>query len=104
MSRDKQIDEMARTMCFQRESCPAKSCIKVNCEKTWLAEALYNAGYRKKSDVALEVIREVVNIFKITNTLKRFDSRFGRERWSFDKEKYKKGIAELKKKYESEVK
>lgn len=57
--RDKQIEEMARAMCL-REHCPVKSCIKVNCEKTWLAEALYNAGYRKASDVAREIFEEVM--------------------------------------------
>lgn len=47
--REKQIEEMAKTMCFQSESCRVKSCTEVNCEKTWLAEKLYNAGYRKQS-------------------------------------------------------
>lgn len=62
MSRDKQIEEMARTMCFQSESCTAESCTKVNCEKTWLAENLYNAGYRKASDVAEEIFAEIGEI------------------------------------------
>ena len=51
MSRDKQIEEMAKTMCFQADSCTVKSCLQVNCEKTWLAEALYNAGYRKAEEI-----------------------------------------------------
>lgn len=52
---DKQIEEMARAMCFQRESCAVTSCTKVNCETTWLAENLYNAGYRKASEVITEI-------------------------------------------------
>ena len=67
-----------------------------------IAENLYNAGYRRASDVALEVIREVIGIFMISDTMKHIDTLSKKERWSFDKEKYKKGIAELKKKYERE--
>lgn len=55
MNRNKKIDEMARAMCLQREHCTAKSCTGVNCETTWLAKALYNAGYRKASDIFEEI-------------------------------------------------
>ena len=61
MDKQKQIEEMAKTMCFQRDSCPVKSCIGVNCEKTWLAEALYNAGYRKIPEGAVVLTREAYN-------------------------------------------
>ena len=70
MNRDKQIDEMARTMCFQRESCTVKSCTKVNCEKTWLAENLYNAGYRKSTDLAREIFEEIEDVL---NNIGYFD-------------------------------
>ena len=63
MNRDKQIDEMARAMCFQRESCTAQSCTKVNCETTWLAENLYNAGYRKSTDLAREIFEEIEDCY-----------------------------------------
>lgn len=59
MNGNKQIEEMARTMCFQRESCTAKSCTRVNCETTWLAEKLYNADYRKTSDVTREIFKDI---------------------------------------------
>jgi hypothetical protein len=62
MNRDKQIDEMAKVMCFQADSCTVKSCVQVNCEKTWLAENLYNAGYRKASEVAREIFEEIEKI------------------------------------------
>lgn len=45
---NKQIDEMSRAMCFDSEHCNVKSCVAVNCEETWSAERLYNAGYRKQ--------------------------------------------------------
>lgn len=58
-NRDKQIEEMARAMCFQRESCTVTSCTRVNCETTWLAENLYNRNYRKASEVAREIFAEI---------------------------------------------
>lgn len=45
---NKQIEEMAKVMCHQ-ENCEG-NCIERNCEMTWYAEALYNAGYRKVND------------------------------------------------------
>ena len=84
MNKEKQIEEMARAMCFQRDSCTVKSCTKVNCEKTWLAENLYNAGYRKASEVALEVISKIEQNFEIG---------YG------EVLEFRKFLAELKKKY-----
>lgn len=46
--REQIINEISRDMCFFAEDCLSKnSCTALNCEKTWLAEKLYNAGYRK---------------------------------------------------------
>ena len=56
--KEKQITEMAKTMCFQANSCTVKSCVQVNCEKTWLAENLYNAGYRKLPEDSVVLSRE----------------------------------------------
>ena len=47
LSKEEQIEEMSRAMCF-RNTCDVKSCLAVNCETTWAALALYNAGYRKR--------------------------------------------------------
>lgn len=98
--RDKQIEEMQNDLIAI-----SKSPIMIDGLEHWsdaIAEELYNAGYRKASDVALEVIREVIGIFRISDSKKHIDLRSETERWSFDKEKFRKGIAELKKKYESE--
>ncbi len=50
MNREEYIDEMSRTMCFNSHTCNVESCTKVNCETTWLAEKLYDAGYRKVTE------------------------------------------------------
>ena len=89
MERNRQINDMARAMCFQRESCTAKSCINVNCEKTWLAEALYNAGYRKASDVAREIFEEIES--ELLNDITDYHGCYSV--W------YQNKFAELKKKY-----
>ena len=53
MSKEKQIEEMAEIICQNTE-----------CDTTWnevygSANALYNAGYRKASEVAKEVLDEL---------------------------------------------
>ena len=49
MNKYNQIDEMSKAMCFSSEHCTVASCVQVNCETTWLATSLYNAGYRKQN-------------------------------------------------------
>ena len=44
MSREKQIEEIARTLC--ENGC--KECTQTLCADWYKAEALYNAGYRKQ--------------------------------------------------------
>ena len=51
---NKQIDEMSRAMCFGSEHCNVKSCVSVNCEETWSAKKLYNAGYRKQEWISVD--------------------------------------------------
>ena len=65
--KEKQITEMAKTMCFQANSCTVKSCVQVNCEKTWLAENLYNAGYRKFPEDSVVISRDNYNRLKKDN-------------------------------------
>ena len=50
MSKEKQIEEMARTLCGEKEhSC--KECDSFDLCEFWLeASTLYNAGYRKQSE------------------------------------------------------
>ena len=57
MSRDKQISEMTKDLCdIQCNGMRCNVC-ETGCEHRMLAEALYNAGYRKASDVAEDIIR-----------------------------------------------
>jgi hypothetical protein len=62
MSIDKQIEEMAkdvtRSICWCNEEIPTVDCIGT-------AITLYNKGYRKASDVALEVIKKVEQILTV---------------------------------------
>ena len=59
MSKDKQIEEIAKAMCG---GCPDnKECIHCLCADWYRAEALYNAGYRKQSEVAMEIIGEILS-------------------------------------------
>lgn len=64
MSKEKQIEEMARTMCIAGEICTTYSCIKMNCTKARYAEKLYNAGYRKAAEVAREIFEEIESEIK----------------------------------------
>ena len=91
MSRDKQIEEMA--LALSEGGCGKEcDCIqgdKFNCHLLYSASVLYNAGYRKASDVAREIFEELEAMPK-------------------DQPSYvlyvflTKKIADLKKKYESE--
>ena len=59
MDREKQIEEIAKVMCG---GCPDnKECIHCLCADWYRAEALYNAGYRKQSEVAMEIIGEILS-------------------------------------------
>lgn len=67
MSRDKQIREMeqigSKHPC-DREDC--SKCLAMNrrCNDFLFAERLYNAGYRKASDLAEEIFAEIEETFK----------------------------------------
>ena len=49
MSREKQIEEMARTMCGEKEH-TCQECDSYGCEFWIESSVLYNAGYRKQSE------------------------------------------------------
>ena len=59
MSGEKQINEMARVMANGRFIEPDRNQILLFAGE---AEALYNAGYRKQSEVAKEIFEEIDNI------------------------------------------
>lgn len=64
MSRDKQIEEMAKHCHFQEEGkCliledEAEEC-DTKCDMCEFAKRLYNAGYRKSTDLAEEIFAEI---------------------------------------------
>ena len=83
MSRDKQIEEMVKTL----STC---ECDCLNCKScySWeLCEALYNAGYRKASDI-FEEIEKAITAKIIINGKIIYDPLIS--------------LAELKNKYERE--
>ena len=58
--REKQIEEIAKVMCG---GCPDnKECMRCLCADWYKAQFIYNAGYRKQSDVAKEIFEEIDNI------------------------------------------
>ena len=50
MSKEKQIEEMARVLCGMASSCDKCMFKKGNCYEYNEAEEIYNAGYRKQSE------------------------------------------------------
>lgn len=68
MSRDKQIEEMAKEICSEYDCIiPCHRCAYYgyeNCRDVKSAEKLYNAGYRKASDLAEEIFAEIDEIFE----------------------------------------
>ena len=69
MSRDKQIEEMAKAICSEYDCViPCQSCAYygyANCRDVKSAEKLYNAGYRKSTDLAEEIFAEIEKIFGV---------------------------------------
>ena len=61
---EKQIEEMTKDLCdIQCKGMKCNVCDSYGCEYRMQAEALYNAGYRKASEVAEEIFAEI-NEFK----------------------------------------
>ena len=120
MSKDKQIEEMAKVMLEASTNANVEPVLEMegkevvlgdNATKVinnileqafipFLAEVLYNAGYRKASDIARKIFWE------IERTLDNYHSAccpIGEiETYSYYEGGLEKAIAELKKKYESE--
>ena len=67
-------------------------------EEDWqsLAEAVYNAGYRKQKEVAREIFEEIERLTPKKFTEKSQDFEFG---YALAIQQIKNKIAELKKKY-----
>ena len=110
MSREKQIEEMAKLLCSTCAETNEEDCEKFEgvcgiCDAT----RLYNAGYRKASDVAEEIFGEIERAF-----FKHYDEQVtyssptlpyhSREAVGFSLNVLFMGIEELKKKYTEEGK
>ena len=50
MSKEKQIEEMAKIFCGMKNGCDGCMWDKVHCNERNYAEEIYNAGYRKQSE------------------------------------------------------
>lgn len=61
MSRDKQIEEMAKAL----NGCTANCTDDCGCSEMEHAEVLYNAGYRKSTDVAEEIFAEIDKLLAV---------------------------------------
>lgn len=70
MSKEKQIEEMAKALTkYEKVLCerlPKDKCLltsaihaQVSCDYCKIAEFLYNAGYRKQSEVAREIFEDI---------------------------------------------
>ena len=57
MSKEKQIEEMAKIFCGMKNSCDECMWNKVHCNERNYAEEIYNAGYRKQKEDNAEVVR-----------------------------------------------
>ena len=64
MSKEKQIEEMAKDLCDIE--CKGMKCnvCDYGCEYRMLAEALHNAGYRKQSEVITEFAEKLKKYYR----------------------------------------
>lgn len=59
MSKEKQIEGMAKILCGMKNGCDGCMWDKVHCNERNYAEEIYNAGYRKATEVAEEIFSEI---------------------------------------------
>ena len=101
MNRDKQIDEMAKDI----EQARIKATDTTNSMNYgfggWYAKELYNAGYRKASEIVGEIIKDLVN-FADDNKKQMLIN--GHSIWFINADDVTEFIAELKKKFTEEMK
>ena len=117
--RDRQIEEMVRTVCIQMRDYPKLTCKKCKadnrstnayCRIQFEMERLYNAGYRKvesvtfmggiveqmRAEVAREIFEEIETILR---TLDKQHMLCGNPKQAWGVRSVETKIAELKKKY-----
>ena len=58
-TREEQIEEMAKVMCeeYDTDICKHECPMATDCANTLIAKRLYDAGYRKQSDIAREILK-----------------------------------------------
>lgn len=94
MSRDKQIEEMAKICTAKCHKCHNDECRRGTKSQYCICETLYNAGYRKASDVLDEINNSLIKPdFNSNEIAIGFD-------WAITD--VRKLLLKLKKKYESE--
>ena len=98
MNREKQIEEMAKVMCG---GCTDnKECMRCLCADWYNAETLYNAGYRKQSEVAKEIFDDIERILSLNYCCCL--PQGATEHYEYYEGNIAKDIAELRKKYTGE--
>lgn len=98
--RDKQIEEMAKVIKSSLDGLGSGNFNFTGEEiSTMFAKTLYNAGYRKASDVAREIFKEIE---KLMNKLDKRHIACGNPKQAWGVRSAMTELTELKKKYESE--
>ena len=100
MSKEKQIEEMAKAVCHLDRTC--EECMtSFECKAMMYAKRFYDAGYRKSSEAAREIFEEIE---KFMNSLDRRYMASGNPKQSWGVRGAMAEIAELKKKHTEEGK
>ena len=102
MNRERQIEEMA--VILTDGGCTKCNCDengKFNCLPMYNAGLLYNAGYRKQSEIVKEIFEEIERILSLNYCCCLLQG--ATEHYEYYEGNIAKDIAELKKKYGVEV-
>ena len=99
MLREKQIEELGKILCGMKNGCDGCMCDKVHCNEKNYAEEIYKAGYRKQSEVVMEIFDDIE---KLVSTNKKTVGCATYEETIFYIEDFIEDLAELKKKYTGE--
>lgn len=67
MNKEKQIEEIAHILCGMENSCDECIFDKVKCYERLDAEQIYNAGYRKATDIVKEIFKELESVFYLAS-------------------------------------
>ena len=62
MDREKQIEEIGKIICDMENGCDGCVWNKARCNERNYAEEIYKAGYRKQSEVVMEIFDDILKI------------------------------------------